>query len=286
MPELPEVQTVVNQLAAKLKGGVFESAEVKAPKMVSKNFCRRIKNRKINKVFRLGKMIIMELDTGDHLAAHLKMTGQLIFMDNHGRLSGGGHPINFRGFDLSSPNKFTRVVLGLKGGGQVLFHDIRKFGWLRLLSPEAYQKAAAALGVDPLSKPFTLRKFQAILNRRPKMKIKQLLMSQELIAGIGNIYADESLFAGGIMPTRLAGKVKPAAAKKLRQKIIRILKQAIRLGGTSVNTFLHPNGGRGGFVEKLKVYQRGNQPCFKCGTSLKKIKLAGRGTVYCPNCQK
>lgn len=310
MPELPEVQTVVNQLAAKLKGRIFESALVKAERMASKNFSRLIKGKKIKNILRVGKMIVMELAgnlpstnlvlglpraakkgksalaAGERLLTHLKMTGQLIFLNAKGKASGGGHPINFRNFNLAEPNKFTRLILNLKGGGQLLFHDIRKFGWMKIVTAEQYAKIAAAYGVDPLTPQFTLKNFSQIIARRPKMKIKQLLMSQDLIAGIGNIYADESLFAARIKPDRQAGSLQPSEIALLRQKIVAILKAAIKLGGTSVSTFLHSTGERGRFVEKLKVYGRGKKPCLVCGTVLTKTKLAGRGTVFCVHCQQ
>ncbi len=286
MPELPEVQTVVNHLAKKIIGKVFLAVQVKAPKMVSPNFAREIKHARVKDVLRRGKMIIIKLADGRYLLAHLKMTGQLIYLDRLGKASGGGHPITFTGFDVTKPNRFTRIILNFKDKSRLLFHDIRKFGWIRLVKPEQFENIIAKYGIEPLSKEFTLDKFKEILAKRPKLKIKQLLMVQELIAGIGNIYAGESLFDCQVHPLRQSGKLKNEEAKCLRQSIIKKLRQAISLGGTSVNTFISSSGERGAFVKKLKVYQRGNQKCFRCQTILKKIKLGGRGTVYCPNCQK
>jgi formamidopyrimidine-DNA glycosylase len=231
-------------------------------------------------------MIVFELAGKDYLLIHLKMTGQLIFISSQGKASGGGHPINFRNFNISEPNKFTIVILSFKGGAKLLFHDIRKFGWLKLVNAKYFAAAASKYGLDPLSVDFTFKNFQQILSSRPKLKIKQLLMMQEKIAGIGNIYADESLILSRILPTRLAGSLTNRETKKLRINIIKILRQSIKLGGTSVNTFVNPSGARGMFVEKLKVYQRGNKKCLRCDVLLKKIKLGGRGTVFCPNCQK
>lgn len=286
MPELPEVQTVVNHLAHKIIGKVFLAARVYAPKMVSPNFATEIKNARVSNVLRRGKMIIIKLADGRYLLSHLKMTGQMIYLDKSGKASGGGHPITFTGFDVTKPNQFTRIILDFNGGGRLLFHDIRKFGWLRLVSAERYEQIVAQYGHEPLSKEFTLNKFKEILAKRPKLKIKQFLMEQGLIAGIGNIYADESLFDCGVHPLRQAAKLKHEEIKGLRQSIIKKLRQAIKLGGTSVNTFVSASGERGGFVKKLQVYQRGGQPCFCCGSVLSKIKLAGRGTVFCSKCQK
>ena len=287
MPELPEVQTVANSLARKIKGKVFCDCRLKAPKMAKPgNFRSMIKNLKVKSVRRRAKMIVIGLTGDKFLLVHLKMTGQLIYVDRAGRASGGGHPINSQGINLRQPNKFTRIILDFKDGSRLLFHDVRKFGWMRIVDKEQLAKLNEQFGVEPLSGGFTLKKFKKVLERRPKLKIKQLLMAQELIAGIGNIYADESLFVAGLSPLRPAKSLKPAEIKKLRQAIIKKLKAAVKLGGTSVNTFVRPSGEQGGFAAKLKVYQRGGEKCFRCRTVLKKIKLGGRGTVYCPNCQK
>ncbi|MFA6304975.1 MAG: bifunctional DNA-formamidopyrimidine glycosylase/DNA-(apurinic or apyrimidinic site) lyase [Patescibacteria group bacterium] len=286
MPELPEVETVVNHLAKKIIGKVFLTCSVLAPKMVSKNFSREIKNARVSKVLRRGKMIIIKLAKEKYLLVHLKMTGQLIYLDPQGKASGGGHPINFKNFDVKQPNKFTRIVLNFKGGSCLLFHDIRKFGWMKIVDQEQYQKIIAKYGVEPLTKDFTVKKLTDILKKRPRANIKQLLLMQDLIAGIGNIYADESLFDVGVHPLRLAGQLTEGEIKFLHRSIIKKLRQAIKLGGTSVNTFVSASGERGRFVSKLKVYQRGGQECHNCRAILKKIKLGGRGTVFCLNCQK
>jgi len=286
MPELPEVQIVVNHLAKNLIGKVFSNCEVKAGKMVNKNFKKLIKNKKILGLERMGKMIVIKLVKENYLLVHLKMTGQLIFVDQRGSPSGGGHPINAQGFYLTKPNKFTRIILNFTDGSRLLFHDLRKFGWMRIVDQDQLLKIKDQYGLEPLSKNFTISRFTEVLKKRPNLKIKHLLMSQELIAGIGNIYADESLFDARIKPLRQVKTLKETEIKKLHQAIKKILKSAISHGGTSVNTFVHPTGKRGSFVEKLKVYQRGGQPCLSCKRILKKIKLAGRGTVYCDHCQK
>lgn len=286
MPELPEVQTVVNHLAIKIKGRIFKNAEIKVPKMVSRNFKSEIVSRKVKNIKRRGKIIIIELAGDKYLIVHLKLTGQLIFVDKKGRAAGGGHALENGDIDLTKPNKFTHVILNFKDGGQLLFNDLRKFGWMKVVGKEQLAKIDKQFGVEPLSREFTLKKFIEILKKRPNLKIKQLLLSQELIAGIGNIYADESLFASGIRPTRLASSLKNNEVKRLHYSIIKKLKEAIKFGGTSVNTFVHPSGERGKFVTRLKVYKRGGQKCLRCQSILKKIKVNGRGTVFCEKCQK
>ncbi|MBU1036663.1 bifunctional DNA-formamidopyrimidine glycosylase/DNA-(apurinic or apyrimidinic site) lyase [Patescibacteria group bacterium] len=286
MPELPEVQIVVNHLALKLKGKIFCAGQILTKKMVSRNFAREIKNQKVKSVKRRGKMIIMELASGKFLLIHLKMTGQLIFVDKKGHPSGGGHPITSSDFNLSQVNKFTRLILELKDGSRLLFHDLRKFGWMKIVDQKGLALIDKKFGKEPLSKNFTSNYFKQLLKKRPNLKIKQFLMMQELIAGIGNIYADESLFKAKISPLRIIKSLKSKEIENLHSSIITILKKAIKLGGTSVNTFVHPTGKRGNFVAKLKVYQRGGKKCLGCGQILKKTKINGRGTVYCSKCQK
>ena len=285
MPELPEVQTVVNHLAGNIIGKVFFDSEVKAPKMVSRGFQQKLKGRKVIGVERRAKMIVINLSK-EYLLVHLKMTGQLVFVDKEGKATGGGHPITSEDFKIHEVGRFTHIILNFKDGSRLLFHDVRKFGWMKLASQAELEAISERHGVEPLSKDFSLKKFKEILGRRPNLKIKQLLLDQSLIAGIGNIYADESLFAAGIRPNRRSGILQDIEITKLHQAIIKNLKAAIKLGGTSVNTFVSSSGQRGKFVEKLQVYGRGGKRCFNCNSILQKIKLAGRGTVYCPKCQK
>lgn len=286
MPELPEVQTIVNHLAKKLPGKVFSDCQIKVSKMVNQGFKSKIKNKKVKSVKRRGKMIIIELIGEQFLLVHLKMTGQLVFVDKKGKATGGGHPIKSKDFNITKPNKFTHIILKFKDGSQLLFHDLRKFGWMRIVDKLDMLNKLDKFGVEPLSKEFTLKKFQEILKKRPKLKIKQLLMIQELIAGIGNIYTDESLFEAKISPLKSVKSLKSNEVERLHQSIIKKLKEAIKFGGTSVNTFVSSSGKRGRFMEKLKVYHRGGQRCLHCGLILSKIKISGRGTVYCKKCQK
>ena len=286
MPELPEVQTVVNHLRAVLIGKVFDSAVLKDGKVSQKNLNVLIKGQKIQDVERLGKMIVFKFKSDKFLVVHLKMTGQLIYVDpKHKNIEGGGHPIKLKGFTADQENKFTRVILNLKGGGKLLFHDVRKFGWLRFLNSKDLIKLSLKLGIDPIIGDFSYSNFKKIFNRSLGLKIKQWLLNQNLISGLGNIYVDESLFASGISPLRPAGSLTEKELKKLHSAIKLKLKQAIKHGGTSFNTFMGLSGERGSFVDRLQVYGRGKKKCLKCGNVLTKIKLAGRGTVFCSHCQ-
>lgn len=286
MPELPEVQTVVSHLAREIKGKVFSDCQVKVSKMVNPKFKGKIQKAKVKSVNRRAKMIVIKLSNNQYLLVHLKMTGQLVFVDRQGKAAGGGHPIKSSNFEITKPNKFTRIILKFKDGSRLLFHDVRKFGWMKIVNQSEYRRIINQFGIEPLSKEFTVKKFQEILKKRPNLKIKQFLMNQELIAGIGNIYADESLFDAKIKPLRQVKSLKPAEIKRIHQSIIKKLKEAIKSGGTSVSTFVSASGERGKFVEKLKVYKRAGKKCKRCQNVLKRVKIGGRGTVYCSKCQK
>lgn len=286
MPELPEVENVVKHLAKNISGKVFSDCQIKVSKMVNKNFKKLLKSKIIKKVRRRGKMIIIELSDNKYLLIHLKMTGQLIYVSSKGQIAGGGHPINAKDFVLARSNKFTRIILRFNDGSQLFFHDMRKFGWMKIVKFDDLQKIENQYGIEPLSARFTFSKFKDLLQKKPNLKIKQFLMRQEIIAGIGNIYTDESLFEARVRPERRIKTLKEHEIKKLYQAIKKILKSAISHGGTSVNTFIQPTGERGRFIKKLKVYQRGGKPCVNCRNVLSKIKVGGRGTVFCPHCQK
>ncbi|MFA6993065.1 MAG: zinc finger domain-containing protein [Patescibacteria group bacterium] len=163
---------------------------------------------------------------------------------------------------------------------------MRKFGWLKLVSQKQLDAISGQHGIEPLTPAFTFLNFKKVLARYPNRKIKQLLLDQKLIAGVGNIYADESCFAARILPTRQIKTLKEKEVKLLFTAISRILKLSIKKGGTSADDFVRTDGTKGGFLPYLKVYGRGGQPCKVCRTKIEKIKLNGRGTHYCPRCQK
>jgi formamidopyrimidine-DNA glycosylase len=196
----------------------------------------------------------------------------------------GGHPQP--GGLNNLPNSFTRLILSFHDGSKLFFNDMRKFGWVRLADDVTISKLFAAHGPEPLSKDFSLSYFQTLLQRFSKRPIKQILLDQSLIAGIGNIYADEACFMAKILPTRLAGKIKETEAAKLHQAIIQVLKLSIAKHGTSSKNYVRGNGQPGGFVPYLQVYGRAKDPCLVCKRPIEKIKLVGRGTHFCPHCQK
>ncbi len=286
MPELPEVQTIVSELNRKIKGKKIKDVKVDATRSAQpspKVLIDKSKGKTIKAVKRRGKMIDIDLGGDHNILIHLKMTGQLVYVAKSGKKISGGHPIGVVG---ALPNKFSHVIISFTDGSVLYFNDIRKFGWVKYASNLERELARQKFGVEPFDKEYTLENFRAIIKRSPKKKIKQLLMDQQKIAGIGNIYADESLFAAKILPTRRAGSLKEKEIKELFTVIPRILKFAISKGGTSADNYVRSNGTKGGMMPYLKVYGREGEKCRRCGGTIKKVRLGGRGTHYCPKCQK
>ena len=312
MPELPEVETLRRDLERVVIGKTISRAEFLWRKslrgITSKKFNTQIKNKRITAIERRAKILSFELENGLKIAVHLKMTGQLIFTPRgvtfkpakvtpRGERTGGiprglalaGFKASPHGIVSDSPPvhfRHLRVIFHFTDGAKLYFNDLRKFGWLKLISNADWQGFTAHLGPEPLEKDFTLNYFHKILTKYPSRKIKQLLLDQTLISGIGNIYADESLFASKILPSRLVNKINDKEKVFLYQNIKKILKSAITKGGTSISDYRRADGKAGGFAPYLKVYQRAGEKCLKCATLITKVKQNGRGTHYCATCQK
>lgn len=287
MPELPEVETLKRDLKI-VKGQTIKSVSVDWPKTVLplsiKSFQAKLKNKKIINIKRRAKMLIFELSDKNSILVHLKMTGQLIYQPKEGKIVYGGHPQEGGADNL--PNKFTRVVIQFKDGSTLFFNDMRKFGWMRLVDQKQLHDITDKYGVEPLIKDFTLERLKEILKRYPNRKIKHLLGDQSLIAGLGNIYLDESCWCAKIKPTRIVSSLKPKEIKALFNCIPKILKLAIFKNGTSFSDYVQLDGKQGRMVKWLKVYNKAGQKCSRCKSVIKKIKLNQRGTHFCPNCQK
>jgi formamidopyrimidine-DNA glycosylase len=286
MPELPEVETIKRELEKALRGKMISGIEILWPKTVfptsESNFIKIITGKKIISLERRAKILLIHLNNNISLAIHLKMTGQLIFVPKNGKLVLGGHPTH----DIQTPGRHTRLIFSFKDGGKLYFNDLRKFGWVRILDDKLKKYISTEIGIEPLSKTFAIAKVKGIFERYPNRTVKQILLDQKLIAGIGNIYADESAYLSHVLPMR---KIKTLTEKEiadLHKNIIAVLKLSIKKKGTSSKNYLRSNGEKGGFVPFLMVYGRHNEKCKKCDSLIKKIRHAGRGTHYCPACQK
>lgn len=293
MPELPEVETIRRDLAAAISGRKIVSADILSPRTATPSaalFKKESAGRKITKVGRRGKLLIFRLSPKkgskfDYLLIHLKMTGQLIYADKKKKIA-GGHSLDTREELKELPNKHTRAIITMAGGGKLFFNDLRKFGYLKLVSQAELDRLLKNnYGPEPLTPAFTFPAFKDALSHT-NVKIKAALLNQKLISGLGNIYADEVLWAAKIRPDRPTKKVTEAELKKLFASINKIIKLAIKHRGTTFSDYVDSRGRKGNFSKFLKVYGRGGEKCPNCQNPLKKSKISGRGTHYCPICQK
>jgi len=286
MPELPEVETIVEDLNQKIKGDTivgFWSDWKKTIRMPVEKFTREIKGKKILGASRIGKNILINLSGGETIYVHLKMTGHLLVKS---KVKSQKSKVGKNYFN-EKVNQYIHHIFFLKSGRTLEFSDVRKFGKIILADTDKITeiKEIKSLGVDAMSNSFTLGKFNEILDAK-KTKIKLLLMDQSKIAGIGNIYASEILFEAGILPARPADKLKKGEKIKLYNSIKKILKKAIKLRGTSDSDYRDTAGAPGKFQEVLKVYRRAGKRCPKCDTIIQREKMGQRGTFFCPVCQK
>ena len=288
MPELPEVETIRAGLAKLLPGksvkDVWYDWDKSFPNAPA-DVARFLVGAKIEKVRRRAKVLIIELSGGWALIVHLKMTGQLVFVGKNQRF-GAGHP----GKELVSelPAKSTRVVLEFKDGSKLFFNDQRKFGWMRLLPaieiPEIdfFKK----VGPEPLDDDFTVDKFISRLQRRKNSNIKSVLLDQTVVAGIGNIYADESLWSAKIHPATLVSDISRAKLVLLYNAVRDVLNLSIAKGGSTDKNYVDAEGHKGSYLKFANVFRKEGQPCPRCGTPIEKIRVAGRGTHICPHDQR
>jgi formamidopyrimidine-DNA glycosylase len=288
MPELPEVETLKRELQKVLVSKKIKKVVIKWPKVVhpltGPVFIKKLLGLKIVSTDRRAKVLVITFSDKNHVMIHLKMTGQLIYKPVSGKLVSGGHPENYDINEL--PNKFTRVYFKFTDGSALYFNDMRKFGWVRHTPDKEKANLFAKTGVEPLSKDFTYETFEKLLARFPKRNLKQFLLDQTLVAGLGNIYVDESCFMAEVLPTRLVGTLTTKEKISLHKNIIRVLKLSISKKGTSAKNYVRSDGSKGGFVPYLFVYGRAGLPCKICKTPISKIKFASRGTHFCQGCQK
>jgi len=287
MPELPEVETIKRDLSKNLVGKKIAAVKI----LEKKQFIgdpKQIIGAKVKKVFRRAKTLGLVLDNNLTLLFHLKLTGQIIFFTDH-RLSSElvlPSPLPFA--DNKLPGKTTRIIIEFADGSRLFFNDLRKFGWIKIIPDQKLEQKEEEYGPEPLEEEFTLEYLQDIFSKT-RRAIKIVLMDQKKIAGLGNIYANEALFEAGIDPRRPANSLTSQEIDKLYQAIIKILKAAIKAGGTSAadDAYVKPDATPGGYQRYLRVYQQAGKPCLRCGRgTIQRINLGGRGTFFCPRCQK
>lgn len=278
MPELPEVETIKRSLEKKLIGKIISNVNV----LEKKQFIgdkKTLLNKKITSLIRKGKILTLNFSNSLFLSIHLKLSGQLLYAD---KLNQAVFKNIIPRTDTNKmPGKTTRIIINFKDKSALFFNDLRKFGWMKLGN-----KPEAPKGPDALSKDFTLDYFQkAILSTKKPIKI--LLMEQNKIAGIGNIYANDALFEARINPLRKASSLTVQEIKKLYNTTLAILNEGIVNKGSSGadEMYVLPDGSKGGYQYHFRVYQREGEQCPNCQDKVKRIKQGGRSTFFCPKCQ-
>ena len=277
MPELPEVETIRRQLAACLPGRSVVAQRTTWAKSLTGRGVEptALVGRPVEAVWRRGKVLGLDLADGVSVLVHLRMTGQLLVDPP----------------DAAAPveeTSATRVVLDLDDGGRLVFNDHRKFGRMVVL-PTADVGAdplLARMGPEPLDEGFGPDLLAAGLRRHPGLRVKSALLDQGVVAGIGNIYADEVLWTAGIHPERRCRTLRRPDVADLSDAVVSVLRQGVARGGSTLRDYVDTRGGRGGYLEVAAVYGRGGRPCRRCGAEVVRITVVGRGTHVCPGCQR
>ncbi len=274
MPELPEVETVRKSLLPFVCQKEITAVQINYPRVLPKNdsqeFIVTLIGDSIIDITRRGKYLLFAMESKLWMIIHLRMTGRLLYYAD------GKTPLA----------KHTSAIIGFRDGSQLRFVDQRKFGTIYYVAPSELSQIAGlhTMGPEPLCKEFTVNQLQNNLDR--DIKVKGLLLDQKRLAGLGNIYADESLFRAGIHPSRLGSSLTALEVAGLYHSIQAVLTEAIALEGTTIRDYQTGWGTSGGYQHKLKVYGRRDEPCPQCQTPIAKIRIAGRSTHYCPNCQR
>lgn len=280
MPELPEVETIVRRLRKVLLDNSISKIEILRDKSFQGD-SDSIIGKKITNISRKAKIIIISFENKMSVIIHLKMTGQLIFQSNDGQRLGGGHPSD--DWVNALPAKHTRVIMTLNNG-TLFFNDMRVFGWIKVL-PDS-EVASAFIGyaadiIDPAISPTYFKK--AFLKK--SQPIKQVVMDNSIVAGVGNIYANDALHLAKVSPFRPANSLSNEELNKLYEALLFVIHKGIELGGATIDNYRTVDGLAGGYQDIVRVYQREGQPCIVCKSTILRTKQGGRSTFYCEVCQ-
>jgi formamidopyrimidine-DNA glycosylase len=286
MPELPEVETVRRGLQRLIIGKIVKSVSHDTEKSFPNSpsaVSEFIVGSSILKVHRRAKVLLLELSSNYVLMVHLKMTGQIVFVGDD--RFGAGHPNDSLINNL--PDKSTRVVITFTDGSTLYFNDQRKFGWMKLLPKELVNEEPfmQKVGPEPLEPEFTATVFVARIRRRKGTSIKAALLDQTVLAGVGNIYADESLWGAKIHPATIVKKLDNSQLEELYKELKFVLELAIEKGGSTDKNYVNAEGKKGSYIDFARVFRREGLACPRCSTIIEKSRVAGRGTHTCPVCQ-
>ena len=287
MPELPEVETVRRGLSELIIGKTIDGASNDTPKSFPNSegdVSQFLVGSVVTVIRRRAKVLMIDLSTDYSLVIHLKMTGQLVFVSQDTRF-GAGHPNDSLVNTL--PDKSTRVTLEFKDGTRLFFNDQRKFGWVKLMPTAeiANLPFMQKVGPEPLELDFSVNDFAERFKRRGRTNIKAAILDQSVIAGVGNIYADESLWGAKIHPKRLVESITREEFAELYADLRQVMNLSIEKGGSSNRNYVNAEGKRGSYMDFARVFRREGLPCPRCGTAIEKLRVAGRGTHVCPYCQ-
>lgn len=288
MPELPEVETVKRGLCKLIIGRKIKTVKSDYPKGFpnsKSDVDKFLINSTITDIRRRGKVVLIDLSTKYTLLIHLKMTGQLVFVDKNSHF-GAGHPNDSLVGKL--PDKSTRVIFDFNDGSTLYFNDQRKFGWVKLVPTENINdvESIKKMGPDALDPNLTPDEFIARFARRRNTSIKAALLDQSVIAGVGNIYSDEALWGAKIHPMRRVGSLSKSEFEKLYSELRFVLNLAIEKGGSTDRNYVDAEGKKGSYLKFARVFRKEGLKCPRCGHEIIKIRVAGRGTHICPNDQR
>ncbi|MFA9289111.1 MAG: bifunctional DNA-formamidopyrimidine glycosylase/DNA-(apurinic or apyrimidinic site) lyase [Weeksellaceae bacterium] len=278
MPELPEVETIRRKLKTEIIGRTIKSVEILEPKQFFGD-PQTIIGKKVTDILRKGKYLSIALSDNLFINIHLKMSGQIIWVEDM------NNPVIKNPIPRLQTNRLpasiTRVIIKFTDNSALFYNDMRKFGWVKIGDAPEGPKSADVAGEE-----FTLEYFQKVLKNSRK-PIKTFLLDQDKLAGVGNIYDNDALWVAQIHPSRLAGALNEAEQKQLYEAIKEVIAEGIKYGGSSARdeNYIMPDGSLGEYQKHFKVYHRHGQPCHRCGEEIKRITIGGRGTFYCPKCQ-
>ncbi len=286
MPELPEVETIVNDLREEIINKKIIKIDIRLKKIVKNKtnvFCDALIGKSFSEIIRRGKYIFFKINNSkEYLMVHLRMTGQLIYQKED-KIIAGGH--SDKKNILNLPNEQSHLIIYFKNNARLFYNDQRQFGIVQIIDETEFNIINKRQGIEPLDPKFTFKQFEKIIQNKKK-NIKAFLLDQKLVTGIGNIYTDEILFDASINPHRNTRDLNMKEKQKIYLAIKKILKKAIKYRGTTFNDYRDAQGNQGNFLNKLKIYGRDGEKCLRCGNTILKTKLAGRGTRYCEGCQK
>ena len=290
MPELPEVETVIRQLRPFVVGKKVAHATTLHKKTTDYDvdFSKKLQGLEITTINRVGKLIIFSFKdiSHIHLISHLKMTGQFFLVNKDNTVVGGGH--TYKASDITAlPNKHSRMYITFTDETKLFYNDMRLFGYVKIVSSDELSTIVAKYGPEPINAQFNNVIEQVAKKiKKKKTTIKAALLDQSLVAGLGNIYVDEALFLAGIRPSKKCHTLTYRQIKAVLRFGGVVMNESIAVGGTTFQSFSDAYGKHGNYTEQLRVFDRTGEKCYTCGTAIKKIKVAGRGTHYCPRCQK